>query len=302
MPAQHTCYSLLLCCLILATSRVEGRDIYVNNLGGNDTWTGAVPSLVVSDGPVRSIQRALEIASKGDRVVLSDTGYPYRETVSLSAAKHCGYSFQPFIIEGNGATLDGSRSIPATAWEFYRDDIFCVAPPRLGYQQLFLAGRPPRRVHLQPGATDVPKLKPLEWCVFRGKIFFAVEQGKTVHDYDLSCALLPVGITLYHVHDVVISNLKVQGFQVDGINAHDGARDCIVSDVTVRGNGRSGVCVAGCSQLQVYGSVVGDNGTAQVYTEALGAISIHGSEVLENTAPAFVREGGRVFVDGQARE
>lgn len=302
MTAKLACYLLWLSCVILGASRVEGRDIFVNNLGGNDAWTGAVTTLAIGEGPVRSIHRALEIASKGDRVVLTDTGIPYRECVSLSAAKHCGFSYQPFIIEGNGATLDGSRPIPSTAWEFYRDDIFCVAPPRLGYQQLFLAGRPPRRVHLQPGATDVPKLQPLEWCVFRGKIFFAVEAGKTVHDYDLSCALLPVGITLYHVHDVVISNLKVQGFQIDGINAHDGARDCILSDVTARGNGRSGVCVAGCSKLQVYGSLVGDNGTAQVYTEALGELSIHGSEVLENTAPAFVREGGRVWVDGQVRE
>jgi hypothetical protein len=302
MTSRLCSYILLVSFLILTHTRVEARDIHVNNRGGNDYWTGAVSSLTSGLGPVQTISRALELASQGDRVVLANTGMPYRETLSLSAAKHCGIPGQPFVIEGNGAILDGSRPVPPTAWEFHRDNTFCVKPPRLGYQQLFLNGRPPKRIQLEPNATEVPKLEPLQWCIFHGKIYFAVENERTPHDYDLTCAYLPVGITLYHVHDVAIANLKVQGFQIDGVNAHDGTRDCILSEVVSRGNGRSGVCIAGCSKLQMFDCVVGDNGTAQVYTEALGAVSIHGGDVLENTAPAFVREGGRIFVDGQPRE
>ncbi len=302
MPARFAGKWLILISLSLTPLGVEARDIFVNNRGGNDRWSGSVETIVVDQGPVQSISRALELAQQGDRVVLANTGAPYRETLSLSAAKHCGLPGLPFVIEGNGAILDGSRPIPPTAWEFHRDSTFCVKPPRLGYQQLFLNGRPPKRVPVAPEASEVPKLEPLEWCIFNGRIYFAVEKERTPHDYDLTCAYLPVGITLYHVHDVAISQLKVQGFQIDGINAHDGTRDCILSEVVSRGNGRAGVTVAGCSKLHVYGCVVGDNGTAQVYTEALGAVSIHDSDVLENTAPAFMREGGRIFVDGQPRE
>ena len=52
---------------------------------------------------------------------------------------------------------------------------------------------------------------------------------------------MPVGITLYKVRDVAIGDLTVQGFQLDGINAFDGAFDIQLSGVTCRGNGRSGI-------------------------------------------------------------
>jgi len=294
-------YSLALL-LTFAPWSAWGRDIHVNNVSGDDHSSGSVSISVPMQGPVRTICRALAIAEKGDRIVLANTGMAYRESIGLSASKHCGFEAQPFVIEGNGAVLDGSRPIPYIAWEHYRDNIFRFQPKRLGYQQLFLGGRPAKRVHLDPQATDVPELQPLEWCVQRGAIFLAIERDKAPADYDLSYAALHVGITLHHVHDVAISNLVIQGFQLDGINAHDGTRECVVSQVVVRGNGRSGICTAGCSQLEVHGCIIGDNGTAQVRTEAVSATSIVDSDVLENTAPAFVREGGLLFVDGQRRE
>ncbi|MEX0713437.1 MAG: hypothetical protein WD278_13865 [Pirellulales bacterium] len=49
---------------------------------------------------------------------------------------------------------------------------------------------------------------------------------------------MQTGITLYHMHDVAVVDLIVQGFQLDGINAHDGVRSCYLSGITCRGNGR----------------------------------------------------------------
>ena len=291
---------LLLICL--TPWCVEAREIYVHNLGGDDRWSGSVAQLVIEHGPVRTIQRALAIASKGDRIVVENTGSPYREAISLSAAKHCGFSAQPFIIEGNGATLDGSQPVPPTAWEFYQETTFRFQPRRLGYQQLFIDGRPAKRVHLHPDATDIPELQPLEWCVFAGRIFFSCEKDKLPADYQLSYAALPVGITLYHVHDVAVTGFTVQGFQLDGINAHDGVRECVVSAIVARGNGRAGIGIAGSSQLQVSGCLVGDNGTAQIYTEGLSATNVTSSDVIANTAPDYMRVGGRLFVEGQPRE
>ena len=59
-----------------------------------------------------------------------------------------------------------------------------------------------------------------------------------------------MGITLYEVRNVVIRDLIVQGFQLDGINAHDGVFDALLKKVTCRGNARSGICVGGASRVR----------------------------------------------------
>jgi hypothetical protein len=107
---------------------------------------------------------------------------------------------------------------------------------------------------------------------------------------------LPVGITLYEVRHVVIRDLIVQGFQLDGINAHDGVFGASFIGVTCRGNARSGISVGGASRVRVEGCVVGNNGAAQVRTEGYSHTRVINSHLLDNTAPPVVREGGTVHV------
>ena len=288
---------LLLVSALLWTAGGEAaaRDIHVNNVGGNDRSSGMLQASAGGEGPVRTIDRALHLAQVGDRVLLANTGVPYRETMSLSAAQHCGSPGAPLVIEGNGAILDGSQPVPAARWENIGQGVFRFRPQRLGYQQLFIAGRPAPRVHLPGGQTRLPRLEPRQWCVIEGVIYFRVEPTKTPRDYDLTHAALSVGITLYHVHDVVISNLIVQGFQLDGINAHDGTHNCLLVDVVARGNARSGITVAGNSKLRVNAALIGDNGTVQVRSESLGVLTLVGCEVLDHTAPRAMQDGGRII-------
>lgn len=277
-----------------------GRDIFVSNRGGDDRANGASATPLGLLGPVHSIRKALLVAQAGDRIVLANTGVPYREMVSLSTGRHSGLSLtQPFVIDGNGASLDGSASVPAAAWQSAGGPLFRFRPQRMSYQQLFRDGRPLVRRSRLPEDLDLPKLEPLEWTLDGGWIYFRPEDGKLPADYALSCCSLRTGITLYHVHNVVITNLTVEGFQLDGINAFDGARDCQLVQVVARGNGRSGVTAAGSSQLEVLGSLVGDNGWAQLFVEGLALASVRETHLLANTAPPIVRHGGRAFVDGQ---
>jgi hypothetical protein len=44
---------------------------------------------------------------------------------------------------------------------------------------------------------------------------------------------------------------------------------------------------------------VGDNGNAQLLTLPWSETHVTGSVLLSNTAPAVVRQGGRVYLDGQ---
>ena len=177
--------------------------------------------------------------------------------------------------------------------------MFRFRPARTSYQQLFLDDKPAVRRYLDSPHGRLPDLKPREWCLFGGSICFCVEPDKLPSDYRLSCAALSVGITLYEVHDVVVSDLVVQGYQLDGVNAHDGVGECLLAGLTCRGNGRAGVAVMGASHVEISGCLIGDNGLAQLYTEGQSLTSVEDSELLSGTAPPVVRLGGRVFVDGK---
>lgn len=294
----------LLLALALVTA-ATAKDIHVNNVDGDDSFTGRHDrNLSDRGGPVRTIARALQLASQGDRIILTNTGEPYRESITLTGSRHSGYSFRPFVIEGNGAILDGSTPVVAEAWEHYRGHVYRFRPPGLGHQQLFLDDRPLSRVAANRQLDSPPELDPLTWCLYDGHIYFAVEPEtlKLPKDYALSYAYLRTAITLFHVEGVGIVDLTVQGFQLDGINAFNSAREVILAGVTCRGNGRSGITVGGASQVLIDACLVGNNGEAQLLTLPCSETAIQNTVLLSNTAPGWVDQGGRVTIDGRRVE
>ena len=106
-----------------------------------------------------------------------------------------------------------------------------------------------------------------------------------------------MGVTLYQVRNVVIRDLIVQGFQLDGINAHDSAFDTVLRRVTCRGNARSGISIGGASRLRLENCLVGDNGQSQVRTEGYSHTHIIDCELLDTSAPAVQREGGKIYTE-----
>lgn len=291
---------IVLVVLVVVTAPVEARDIYVNNVAGDDTSTGhQAANMPDRSGPVRSIAKALRLAQQGDRIILANTGEPYRESISLVGSRHSGLSFNRFAILGNGAVLDGSAPVPAHQWEQFRGPIFRFRPPLSAYQQLFLGDRPATRVVLRQLTDAPPELDPGQWCLAGGWIYFCVELRKLPEDYPLSYAAQRVGITLFHVSRVVISDLTVQGFQLDGINASNSARDVMLHRVTCRGNGRYGISVGGASLLDIGASLAGDNGVAQVRVEPCSELHVHDTQLLSNTGPGLANAGGRVYLEGK---
>ena len=87
---------------------VRARDVFVNNVAGNDAKPGVRADPQSGDGPVRTLDRALRLVRHGDRIVLANTGEPYREMISLCDVGQRGYPDLPLVIQGNGATLDGT--------------------------------------------------------------------------------------------------------------------------------------------------------------------------------------------------
>ena len=129
-----------------------------------------------------------------------------------------------------------------------------------------------------------------------------VEPEKLPGVYNLTYAHRQTGITLFHVGGVAIVNLTVQGFRIDGINAHNSAREVYLTGVTSRGNGRSGITVGGASQVEIDVCTLGNNGRAQLLTLPISRTAIRNSQLFSNTAPARVDLGGRVWINGKQVE
>jgi len=296
---SHVHFSVLVLVVTLS-SPTFARDIFVDNVLGDDRSDGVrQKGADKQNGPVRSIARAIKLSMFGDRIVLVKTAKPYRESISLVGKKNSGSRALPFTIIGNGVTLDGTVPVPDGEWRHYRGSVFYFRLARMGPQKLFLEGRPAARVIARRMDEKPPELERLQWCSFKGRIFFRVEDTKLPRDYDVSYAHARVGLTLFHVQHVVIDDLIVQGFRLDGINAHNSARGITLVGVTSRGNGRSGVSVGGASHVKIEACLLGDNGEAQLLTLPYSETRIGNSDLIGNTAPAWVDWGGRVWLDGK---
>lgn len=290
--------------LVTIGATAQARDLFVNNVSGDDLLDGLAPDRESpGHGPNQTIWRALRSARAGDRIVLAKTEEPYRESIGLVGSHNSGHELRHFVIDGNGAILDGSRPVPFDAWSHYRGDIFRFQPERKDFQQLFHDGAPlVRRSYVSTDGKNL-ELEPLEWTLSAGWVYFCVEKGKMPQDYHLSAAFLTTGITLYKVEGVAIDNLIVQGFALDGIHLNDAVGPTILASVTSRGNGRSGVTVTGVSKAELQGCLLGDNGKCQLLLQQFGQVNLANCDLLDNTGPKWEMTGGaKLSVDGEPVE
>lgn len=286
-------HSFIAACILLACSSASGSDIFVNNVQGDDRRGGSM-AIVTGEGggPCRSIAKALRIALPGDRIIVANTGQPYRESITLQGPNHSGSDRYPTMIIGNGATLDGTASLAGANWEFVGNNTFRTRPPHMSYQQLFLDDVPAAR--RQPPSGQSPQLEPRQWCLVAGWIYFRVDEDKLPDAYNLTSCGEQVGITLYEVHDVIIQDLTLRGFWLDGVNCHDNVRRTDLVGLTTKENGRSGISVGGASRVRLDTCAAAGNGEAQVRTEGYSIVHMLNNTLDPTTAPAMFREGGRI--------
>jgi hypothetical protein len=290
----------LACGSLLAARPALARDLFVDNVAGDDLFDGgAARNVGHGIGPVRTLAKALRLAEASDRIVLANTGQPYHESVSLVGSRHSGTPRRPFVIQGNGAVLDGSRPVDRHRWEHVADDVYRFRPERLHFQQLFVHGRPAVRRPLDQFSWRRPELEVGEWLLDGRHLYFRTESGQIPDAHQPRYAAFTVGLTLYKVEHVVIEDLVVQGFQLDGINVHDSRGPCILVGLTCRGNGRSGIAVCGASQAVIEACLIGDNGQCQVWLEGPSETLIENCEVLPESGPRWLIDGARLTVDGQ---
>ena len=270
------------------------KDIYVNNLTGQNTNSGDEPfNLIHRSGPVRTISFALRMAEQGDRIVLANNpGHPYQETISLFGVQHSGDFEGPFTIEGCGAVLDGSLPISSDLWAYVNQSTFRLRPSNSTHFALFLDGKPLPRVTVPKSPLTLPELKPFEWCIFDQFVYIALEERKQPADYNLSCTEKITGITLTHVNHVQINDLAIQGYQIDGISARNMVDNLILDNISIRGNGRHGFMAGKFSQSKIGFSRIGDNGSAQLLIDEQAKVTSFQSVIDDRISPQVTNLGG----------
>ncbi len=275
------------------------RDLFVNNVAGNDLFNGDwADGRGAGSGPVRTLRQALWLARTGDRISLANTGEPYRESVTLFGDRNSGGATRPFIIDGNGAVLDGTVAVPDDAWQFDHGNVFRFRPERMAYQQLYINGKPAARRKPAEPQGPPPDLKPQEWALVGGEIYFCPEPGKLPQFYRPRCAGLTVGLSLVKVQHVAIGNLIVQGFQLDGINLQDARSPVTLLQISARGNGRSGIAVCGSSRPAIEACLVGGNGESQLHLEGPSETHVENCDLLADTAPKWLKLPGSALYLG----
>ena len=103
------CSFLMLFFLLLLSSTLPARNIYVNNSNGNDTNDGDSEKTALL-----TIARAQTLLNAGDTIHLCNTGTVYREVFGFS--KLVGKPDAYVTVDGHGATVSGSDKIIDAEW------------------------------------------------------------------------------------------------------------------------------------------------------------------------------------------
>ncbi len=277
-------------------------DLYVDNRNGDNINDGRSAELVDDQtGPVKTISRALKYAGPGDIVHIANRGVPYFESLEMVGARFS----QGFTIDGNGAVVSGARPIPFNVWKSLGNEIWRFTPHRKAFYQLIKGEKALPEQPCPPNATKLPEILPGHWCAWRGSIYYRVLPGEAPikGSEPLWFAAEEVGITLLDARDVIIHNLELRHFRLDGVNVHDRCQHIILDNVRLIENGRAGLAVGGSSLVGLKDSTVEGNRFAQILNTEVAQTEILTSQIGPTptglgSGLSIRIKGGHVLVDG----
>jgi len=263
-------FTLAAACLVtcLHYNVVSARDIYVDNLVGNDEFDGL--HSVVSDsrtGPVQSLRRAMHIARFGDQINLTRTGAIYYDSLSLTGSRHSGTPNYPFTLIGNGATLSGMRAVPPEGWRKAGTDVWKLTLTRKGFYRLLRDGVPLPESKPEDIENPLASLAAGEWVAWRGSLYFRSDAGAP-SEQSFAYSADQTGVSLYQVDNVRIVDLTLRDFRFDGMRAQNMCSGITLENVTCINNGRAGLAISGSSQVAIIGGRYAENGRHQIQISA----------------------------------
>lgn len=262
---------------LLSLARVApATEWFVNNRDGDDRFDGRT-MLPVNEttGPVKSIGAALKRLGPGDTVQIANMGIIYYESLSMVGPRFTGVS-----IQGNGATVSGAKPVPSEAWVSLGNSLWRFTPRRKAHYQLISGDQALTEFAVDKNAAKLRAVPAGQWAGWHGSIYLqlAPHAGQRPDQMALEFAGEEVGLTLLDLNDVLISDLELRHFRLDGINAHDRCRDVVLDNVRLVENGRAGLATGGTSRVTLKDSIVENNRIAQVLDLELARTKVVTSE------------------------
>jgi len=225
----------------------------VDNISGDDRADGRSREVRSrTEGPVRTIMRAIQLANSADMISVAPSDVPYDECVVLDRPDLYGSPELPFVIEGNGATLRATAVLPERVWRYLGGGVYKYQPYRKAYYVLLVNGKPADEVRVRP-TEPLPKLKPMQWCAYRGWVYFRVRPRTFIDQYKIEVPRYEVGIMLHNARYVTVRNFRIEYYRLDGVHVSGNSRGVRLENIVSTGNGRAGLVVTGTSRVAAGG-------------------------------------------------
>jgi hypothetical protein len=106
----------LLVCFCAQTCSLYARCLYVNPATGSDSADGLSAVAQDTNGPVRSIAKAIGLAKAGDTIYLGGALYKSRGEHIGFYGNIAGEPNRPIVVDGQGAIIDGAIPIDPNDW------------------------------------------------------------------------------------------------------------------------------------------------------------------------------------------
>lgn len=275
--------------MLVSVAALPARTIYVDDTTGSDVWTGAQPKPEAGDGPVKTIQAAVNQVRPGDVIFLNPGSGPYREEVVIKR-EHSGTKEAPVTLEGNDCLIDVSTDISAGPWTREGDDWILEsprlaenAPPEKVFRQRAIAFYKGRPVHVADKKVAGYRIATV--TVDAGKRF-RFRFADTAASPPFTDLRLPQHPTICGVAFVSsfwwhINNLNVRGAGNDGFNLHGRGEGIVIRNSSAMFCGDEGASSHDAMQAEFHdclfvfnaSSVVDINKSLTSYTNCISAFN-----------------------------
>lgn len=282
--------------LIVLTSATFARTIHVNDAWGNDEWTGVTESPSGHDGPLKTIQKAVDQAQPGDVINLAPGSGPYRDEVLIK--KVSGTALDPITLEGNDCVIDVGLDVSNGPWE-HINDAWVLAEPRVDPNAKELTQRALANFRGRPMYHEAKKTS-----MTQAGTVGVDDQGRMTFRFNDDAKPPFTGLIVpirYQVNGVAflgasywhINNLHTRGAGNDGFNLHGRGEGIVIKNCSGMFCGDEGISSHDAMHVEVENSLFAFNASSVVdinrsVTSYVNCISAF------NDAPGFslVGEGG----------
>ncbi|MCF7854351.1 MAG: right-handed parallel beta-helix repeat-containing protein [Candidatus Pacebacteria bacterium] len=220
----------LMALFVLGTAGTGAREVFVDNVKGNDAWDG-------SEGkPYKTIQHALLKLRTSDTLHLTPNKVPYRGPVSLDRRNNAelgGTAEQPMVVDGHGAEITGFRRFEADEWKDEGNGVFSMPFGSNGWMKRHWEGFDLVYFDGKPGTSvrSKPDLVPFGYLWFSGRmhpkseadvplntLYIMLPEGQTPADVVVESGS---GGTMFSINAnyVTVKNLKVSWSRNDGFGS-----------------------------------------------------------------------------------